>query len=118
MTAEKIANEVEDLGFGAQLIKVYQIGGNEDGKDGEEGAEVEDIRESNFVIRGMTCANCKNGIEKLFLEGNEGGPLKGIFEFSISLMTHQARVKYDISKIKPRAIVDEIESLGFEADIL
>jgi len=51
------------------------------------------------------------------MTSNEGSPIPGIHSISVSLLTHQAVVKFDLSQIKPRKILEEIEDLGFEADL-
>jgi len=60
----------------------------------------------------MTCTNCSGAIEK-----HLGNSVEGIVEVKVSLMTHKATVKHDISKIRPRKIIEEIEDIGFGADL-
>lgn len=60
-------------------------------------------------VYGMTCASCVAGIEKGV------GKLPGVIEISVNLMTEKAKVKFDCHVTNPRRIVEEIESLGFNA---
>lgn len=60
-------------------------------------------------VYGMTCASCVAGIEKGV------GKLPGVIEVSVNLMTEKAKIKFDCNITNPRKIVEEIESLGFNA---
>jgi Cu+-exporting ATPase len=69
------------------------------------------IKVSNFVIKGMTCASCSNGIEKHLKTCD------GIKLISVNVLTNKARVEYDITVIRPRKIIQEIEDTGFDAEL-
>lgn len=60
----------------------------------------------------MTCASCSGAIENYF-----GNNLLGIIKVNVSLLTNKAIIKYDYDIIKPRKIIEEIEDLGFEAEL-
>lgn len=70
------------------------------------------MKESVFIVNGMTCANCSNAITKHFEKSVEG-----INSINVSLVTHMAVINHDMSIIRPRRIIEEIEDLGFEAEI-
>ena len=57
----------------------------------------EKIKESIFVVRGMTCGACSGAIERYF-----NGNLAGIKSCSVSLITNKASIKYDYNTIKTR----------------
>ncbi|GAA5798722.1 hypothetical protein EDC94DRAFT_618967 [Helicostylum pulchrum] len=88
---ELICKVVCDAGFEAKIIE----------------------RKSNDVVQlqvyGMTCASCVAGIERGV------GKLPGVIEVSVNLMTEKAKVKFNCDITSPRKIVEEIESLGFNA---
>ncbi|KAK4512337.1 uncharacterized protein ATC70_003035 [Mucor velutinosus] len=86
-----IADIVNDAGFEAKVIQRKQ----------------DDLLQ--LQIYGMTCASCVAGIE--------GGlrALPGVMEVSVNLMTETAKVRFNCHITHPRAIVEEIESLGFNA---
>lgn len=89
--AEKIAEEIDDIGFGASIV-----------------AEVrEDVR--TFKVYGMTCASCTSAVEQGV------GRMEGVLSCVVSLATEEARVEYDCSKAGVRDIVEQIEDLGFDA---
>ena len=72
----------------------------------------EKIKESTFIVKGMTCAACSGAIENYF-----GNSLPGIISCNVSLLTNKAQIKYDYQIIKPRQIIEEIDDLGFEAEL-
>mmetsp|Transcript_32222 Transcript_32222/g.49289 ORF Transcript_32222/g.49289 Transcript_32222/m.49289 type:complete len:252 (+) Transcript_32222:96-851(+) len=114
ITPETIINEVEDLGFGARLLHKFE---QEEGHETErQGAS--DIREMEFVIKGMTCSSCSSAIERHFTKGgDQESAFPGVESASVSLLTHKATIKFDYGRLKPRQIVEEIEDLGFEAEV-
>jgi P-type Cu+ transporter len=70
------------------------------------------VKESVFVVRGMTCASCSGAIEKHFKTAVEGA-----LSINISLLTNKAVIKHDTTKLRARMIISEIEDLGFEAEL-
>lgn len=88
---DTIADIINDAGFDAKVIQRKQ----------------DDLLQ--LQIYGMTCASCVAGIE--------GGlkALPGVIEVSVNLMTETAKVRFNCHITHPRAIVEEIESLGFNA---
>ncbi|UZJ52709.1 hypothetical protein CBS101457_002029 [Exobasidium rhododendri] len=90
-TPEKIAEEIDDMGFEASVEVEIQ-----------EDAQV-------FKVFGMTCASCTMTVEKGV------GDMDGVKSCVVSLATEEAKVEYDCSKIGVRDIVDQIEDLGFDA---
>ena len=63
-------------------------------------------------IGGMTCATCSGAIEKLLR------PMSGIKTANVSLLMNQAKIEYDENIININDIIEEIEDIGFNADIL
>ena len=59
----------------------------------------------------MTCANCSNAIEKHL------NSVAGVKSISVSLVTNKATVQADTDIIGPRKIIEEIEDIGFEAEL-
>jgi Cu+-exporting ATPase len=59
----------------------------------------------------MTCAACVDTIENHLIN------LEGVTKVSVSLMTSKGIIEYDPDKIGIRMIIEEVESIGFEAKI-
>ena len=59
----------------------------------------------------MSCSSCVIKIEKCLIQ------MPGIIEASVARSLHSAKVKYNITLIGPRNIVESIENLGFKATI-
>lgn len=122
--AKQIASEVEELGFGAEHINTYEFDINQSlsssrsirssrGKQGdiENQKPQSSTKELKFIIKGMTCANCSNAIEKHL------NSVAGVKSISVSLVTNKATVQADTDIIGPRKIIEEIEDIGFEAEL-
>ncbi|CAO3688728.1 unnamed protein product [Rhizopus stolonifer] len=60
-------------------------------------------------IYGMTCASCVASIE------NGLKIVEGVLEVSVNLITERAKIRFDPKQIHARAIVEEIELLGFDS---
>lgn len=63
-------------------------------------------------IEGMSCASCSAKIDKVLNEHD------GISNATVNLTTEKATVAYDITKIKPSEIIEEITKLGYGASII
>lgn len=64
----------------------------------------------------MTCSSCSGSIENHFNQMIKNK--KGIFEISVNLLLNKATVRYDPNVIGPRSIIEEIDDLGFQADLI
>ncbi|KAL0953731.1 hypothetical protein HGRIS_004922 [Hohenbuehelia grisea] len=89
--AEKIINEISDIGFDASLIPPSR-------------SDTVTLR-----IYGMTCSSCTSTVEK------ELSAVPGISSVSVSLPLSSAQVTFDQTLINVREIVERIEELGFDA---
>lgn len=69
------------------------------------------VDELNLDIFGMTCSSCVSKIETFLNSKN------GIIVCSVSLMTNSAKIKYQNDVIGVRDIINEIDKLGFTANI-
>ncbi|GAA6063279.1 hypothetical protein JCM10212_004661 [Sporobolomyces blumeae] len=93
-TPEKIAEEIEDVGFEATPIAMA----------------VED----SVILRvyGMTCGSCVSSIESAL----KAHP--GVLKATVSLATERATIIYDPNLIGgPRDVVDLVEDAGFDATL-
>ncbi|KAJ7281506.1 Cu-transporting P-type ATPase [Mycena rebaudengoi] len=89
--AEKVINEISDIGFDATLIPP--------------------IRADTVTLRiyGMTCGSCTSTVESGL------GAVTGITSVAVSLATETATIKFDRGLIGPREMVERIEDMGFDA---
>lgn len=67
---------------------------------------------STFAVEGMTCGGCAAAVE------HRVGRLEGIRTVDASYEKGTAVVTYDRAKVSADAIVETIESLGYEAELV
>ncbi|KAI9435322.1 copper P-type ATPase CtaA [Lactarius indigo] len=89
--AEKVINEISDIGFDATLIPPTRSD------------------EITLRIYGMTCASCTSTVE------TELAKMPGITSVAVALATETAKVVFDRGVVGPREMVERIEELGFDA---
>ncbi|OQV16309.1 Copper-transporting ATPase 1 [Hypsibius exemplaris] len=100
ITPEKIAEEVEDMGFDASVIGEHQT------------YSMERTEESaDLMISGMTCSSCVHTIESAVAE------LPGLLSVSVALSLSKGHFKFDPNKTNIRKIKEAIEDLGFEVTL-
>ncbi|KOS14403.1 copper p-type atpase [Malassezia pachydermatis] len=90
-TPEKVAEEVDDIGFEARVIE----------------APRED--EAILSVFGMTCSSCTSSVEHALLS------VAGVESCGVSLTTQQARIRFDPQKVHVRDLVQAVEDAGFDA---
>lgn len=90
-TPEKIAEEIDDIGFEAEVV------------------EEKSTEHVTLSVYGMTCASCTSSVEQVLA----GVP--GVLSASVSLALQQAVVHYDKRVTNVRALVQAIEDAGFDA---
>ncbi|KAH9022104.1 copper P-type ATPase CtaA [Lactarius deliciosus] len=89
--ADKVINEISDIGFDATLIPPTRSD------------------EITLRIYGMTCASCTSTVE------TELSKMPGITSVAVALATETAKVVFDRGVVGPREMVERIEELGFDA---
>ncbi|WFD00344.1 P-type Cu(+) transporter [Malassezia yamatoensis] len=90
-TPEKIAEEIDDIGFEAEVV------------------EERTIEEVALSVFGMTCASCTSSVEQALQR------TAGVVSGEVSLSMQQAVVRYDKTMTNVRKIIQEIEDAGFDA---
>eukprot|EP01136_Pigoraptor_vietnamica_P011003 Opistho-1_new@49327 len=93
LSAAQIAEAIEDMGFGAEVVKEVQQG------------------ELRLVVGGMTCASCVHSIETALAK------VHGVSSASVALTPGSALVKYDANVVGPRDIIAAIEGMGYTASL-
>jgi len=115
LSAEAIAEIIEDRGFGATVLKTQTskrqpIRGNKDQTSNESQVE---LTTTTVAIEGMTCGACTSAVEGGFKED-----LAGLVQFNISLLAERAVIVHDPTKLSTDQIAEIIEDRGFDARIL
>lgn len=103
VTSDAVAEAVEDAGFEAKVVDSVRVQ--------PEGKAAGATTRTTFSVDGMTCASCTGSIRQALEK------LDGIERVDVDLLGHQATVLHDDS-ITPTAIQDEIEDIGFGANII
>ncbi|KAL7945130.1 heavy metal translocatin [Trichoderma barbatum] len=109
LPAEKIAEIIEDRGFGAEIVDSSKVQ-----PDSSTKAEnpTSHIVTTTVAIEGMTCGACTSAVEG----GFQG--VEGVLKFNISLLAERAVISHDVTKLSPDKISEIIEDRGFDATVL
>ena len=99
---EKLAVEYDEKLLDAERIKEVVK------KLGYDIEEIDDYKEVELDISGITCQVCVNKIEK------KVGKLEGVKEIVVNLANSRGRVVYDSEKIKLSEILTVIKKLGYD----
>lgn len=104
-TPEKIASEIEDIGFDAETLDdtapIPTVKSESGGQPSQD--------DVTLNVYGMTCASCVTTIEKGLSEA------PGVISCSVALATERAKIIYDPSITGIRDLVHRIEEMGFDA---
>jgi len=111
LPADKIAEIIEDRGFGATVIGSKTSKPDKKARSGGKG-KGPSYATTTVAIEGMTCGSCTSAVEGGFKN------LDGILRFNISLLAERAVVTHEQSKISPEKIAEIIEDRGFGARVL
>lgn len=118
LSADKIAEIIEDRGFDAEVISTNLPLSNESSITGDKTANASSDRPQSqsmtttVSISGMTCGACTSAVEGAF----KG--VDGLLSFTISLLAERAVIVHDTSKLSTEQIVEAIEDAGFDASII
>eukprot|EP00930_Biecheleria_cincta_P096170 TRINITY_DN88043_c0_g1_i1.p1 TRINITY_DN88043_c0_g1~~TRINITY_DN88043_c0_g1_i1.p1 ORF type:complete len:1157 (+),score=212.55 TRINITY_DN88043_c0_g1_i1:28-3471(+) len=105
-TVETLIETVEDVGFEAKLLEVQSKDGSRDKANGAPAAISVELK-----VEGMTCSACSGTVERL-LQG-----LKGVQRATVSLVMNKAFVVCDPEQISAAQLKEEIEDIGFDAEV-
>jgi Cu+-exporting ATPase len=112
LSAEKIAEIIEDRGFGATIVDSISAPSRSlKSRRGSTGRK-DKIATTTVAIEGMTCGACTSAVEGGFKD------LDGLIQFNISLLAERAIIIHDPSKLTSEKIAEIIEDRGFDAKIL
>jgi P-type Cu+ transporter len=108
LSAEKIAEIIEDRGFGAAIVDSTKSSAEPHERRSREYA----VATTTVAIEGMTCGACTSAVEGGFTD------VDGVVRFNISLLAERAVITHDVEKLSADKIVEIIEDRGFDAKIL
>ena len=113
LTAEKIAEIIEDRGFGATIVESVMMAPTKSlkARRGSSGRR-DKVATTTVAIEGMTCGACTSAIEAGFKD------LEGLVQFNVSLLAERAIIVHDPVKLSAEKIAEIIEDRGFDARIL
>lgn len=112
LSAEKIAEIIEDRGFGATIVESVSAPAHSlKSRRGSTGRK-DKVATTTVAIEGMTCGACTSAVEGGFKD------LDGLIQFNISLLAERAIIIHDPSKLTSEKIAEIIEDRGFDAKIL
>uniref|UniRef100_A0A061RQH4 P-type Cu(+) transporter n=2 Tax=Tetraselmis sp. GSL018 TaxID=582737 RepID=A0A061RQH4_9CHLO len=97
ISAESIAEEVEDVGFEASV------------QDDEGGHQEPKVATARIIIGDMSCSSCANSVEAVLR--SQAGVSSAAVNFAIG----KATVTFDSSKVGLRSLVEAVEAAGYSA---
>ncbi|KAM5181761.1 copper-transporting ATPase 2 [Mantella aurantiaca] len=104
ITPQKICEEIEDMGFNADVQECKEMATSLKGMTYKE--DVIKVR-----VEGMTCQSCVNTIE------GKIGKLQGVQKIKVSLTGQEAVIVYDPLYIQPEELRKCIDDMGFVASL-
>lgn len=111
LSAEEIAEMIEDRGFGATIVESTEV--KEEGKTAPSRSATTTLQMITTVaIEGMTCGACTSAVESGFKD------VEGMLKFNISLLAERAVITHDPTKLSSEQIAEIIEDRGFGASII
>ncbi|KAG9561517.1 heavy metal translocatin, partial [Aureobasidium melanogenum] len=115
ISADTIAETIEDTGFDASIIesKPSEPVRTKMLPSARRQSRKNDVLFTTIVaIEGMTCGACTSAVTSGF------NNVPGLLKFDISLLAERAVILHDPTKLSPEKIVETIEDCGFDAKIL
>ncbi|EHL02172.1 putative Copper-transporting ATPase 2 [Glarea lozoyensis 74030] len=112
ISAEQIAETIEDRGFGAIILESQKSEGAKGKRARRDSSSQAKVATTTVAIEGMTCGACTSAVEGGFKD------LEGLIQFNISLLAERAIIIHDPSKLTPKKIAEIIDDRGFDATIL
>ncbi|CUS12064.1 unnamed protein product [Tuber aestivum] len=109
ISAEKVAEIIEDRGFDVKIVRSEPVGGYGRRSISD---STPHLATTTIAVEGMTCGACTAAIEG----GFEG--VSGIGSFTVSLITERAVAVHDPDVISAERIAEIIDDRGFEAKII
>ncbi|KAL4913400.1 E1-E2 ATPase-domain-containing protein [Aspergillus aurantiobrunneus] len=111
ISAEQIADVVEDRGFGAKVLETETPqAGFRESQEATDPSSQSNV--TTVAIDGMTCGACTSSVQAAF-DGVEG-----LVQFNISLLAERAIIAHNPHVLTSQKIVNLIEDAGFDAKVV
>ena len=75
------------------------------------GAIATDVATASFAVKGMSCAACQSFVEKRL------NAEPGVVEAKVSLLMHEAAVRYDPVAVSLERLIETVRASGYEAEL-
>jgi len=111
LSAEQIAETIEDRGFGATIVE-SKVAEPAENPNESNSAGKDMVATTTVAIEGMTCGACTSAVEGGFKD------LEGLVQFNISLLAERAVILHDPATLSPEKIVEIIDDRGFDARVV
>jgi Cu+-exporting ATPase len=109
ISAEKLAETIEDVGFDAKVLDtVAQTSEKKRSRNRKE----QKTLTTTVAVEGMTCGACTSAVEAGFKD------VEGVYQFNISLLANRAVLVHDPAKLTAEEIAEIIEDRGFDAKVI
>ncbi|RCI12945.1 hypothetical protein L249_1320 [Ophiocordyceps polyrhachis-furcata BCC 54312] len=105
LTAEQIADIIEDRGFGARIVATAASVALSHNTSGT-------VATTTVAIEGMTCGACTSAVEGGFKN------VDGVLKFNISLLAERAVITHNTTKLSAEQIAQIIDDRGFDASVV
>jgi Cu+-exporting ATPase len=109
ISAEKLAEEIEDVGFDAQVLDTVAVTA---APKKSRSRKRQKTMTTTVSVEGMTCGACTSAVESGFKD------VEGVYQFNISLLANRAVLVHDPTKLTADQIAEIIEDRGFDAKVL
>ncbi|KAL3476371.1 E1-E2 ATPase-domain-containing protein [Aspergillus californicus] len=111
ISAEQVAEIIEDRGFGAKVLETSTPQSNScDSQESTEPSTQSMV--TTVAIEGMTCGACTSSVQAAF------GGMEGLIQFNISLLAERAIITHIPGILTSQKIVSLIDDAGFDARIV
>ena len=113
LSAERIAELIDDTGFDAAVVETKAVETMKHSKTKRRKNGTQTTNTITIVaIEGMTCGACTSAVDGGFKN------VEGLVQFNISLLAERAVVVHNRTKLPAEQIVEIIEDRGFDATIV
>lgn len=112
ISAEKLAETIEDTGFDAQVLETKAATPAASAPKQRRKSVHKRLMTTTIAIEGMTCGACTSAVEGGFND------MPGLTQFNISLLAERAVIVHEPEVLPVAKIVETIEDRGFDAVVV